>query len=424
MLSHSRRAALLIAAYASAQATTVFGQESLRNSLDFDRMNGQRQQNLDNQVYNMRLGPVVMTLSAGTTVNYNDNINLSENAPKEDVSFHPGVQTAFIWQMSEHNQLAVDLNVSYAAYINNPALNKIEVNPNSLSDISYDIFVGAVRFNLHDRFSYTESPLSYGSAAVSGEPDLGRFVNSIGVTSLLRLSEGSISIGYDHNNNVFFNKTFANTDSSAELVFVRGSYNWNPTLTIGLETSGGMTTYAQKVRPDNRNYTVGPFANWRLTSAISLEARAGLSGYQLASRGALGDQAAPLSYYASLSFKHQVNKQVAQSLVFSRDTSQGIGFSANFLEILSVRHTATWNIIANTTLSTELSYERSDDASKGAGLFKPESYSRYGGGVTIGYQVLRQLTANLAYSHLEKDSTLAGGSYGNNLVTLGLSYRF
>jgi hypothetical protein len=424
MSSSSRRVGLVLAAIAAAQGATVFAQESLRNSLEFDRFNDQRATNLKNQQYNLRLGPAVVNFTAGIMGSYNNNINDAQNGAQEDFIIRPNVNSSLIWQITDNNQISFDVGIGYSMYINHPKLDRVVVTPDSLSDISYDLYVGAVRFNLHDRFNYSEDPLGYGTGAVSGQSDMGRFRNTAGLTTVLRFSSGSISLGYDHGNSIFFNNTFANSDFSSEMAFVRGGYEWYPGLTVGLEGSVGFTDYSLNIRPDNRNYTAGPFVNWRASSAITLEARAGMSTYELTSPGLLGDQAAPMSYYVTLEAKHQITKQISQTLSISRDTSQGVGLSSNFLEIFSVQHTASWKIIRDVSLNTNLMWQQSDDTGQGFGLFLHESYTRYGGGISIGYEFLRQTMGSISYQHIEKESSVSGLNYGADVITLSVDYHF
>ncbi len=411
---------------AASQSGAVFGQESLRNALEFDRVNQTRAQNFQNQNYNLKLGPVLVNTSAATSLSYNDNINLIGGpAQEDDIILRPSAQVGLFWQVTDHSRLALDTSVGYSYYFLHPEHNHLDISPGTTSDISYDLAVGAIRFNLHDRFSYTQNPMQYGTAAVSGTTELGRFRNAAGINGAFRLPDTTLSAGYDHSNVIHFNDAFENSNYSSETVFFRATYTWDPTLDFGVEVSAGLTDYEQSFRPDNRNYTAGPFATWKVTETISTTVRGGLSGYDLTSSSALGDTAAPLSFYASADIQHRASPWFDHALIISRDTSQGIGVSANFLEVLSVQYNARFNVIKNISLGANLFYEISDDTSQGGtALLLAESYSRYGGGVSIGYRIMERLNSSLNFTHTEKDSDLAGFDYGQNVVTLSLGYHF
>lgn len=425
MQSTVRRASLLIAGIAAAGAPSVFGQESLRSSLEQDRVNSQRAKSFKSGHYNLKLGPVLFNTSAGSSVSYNDNINIAPSGfEQDDLIIRPTANLGVLWQVTEYNRLSLDVSVGYAKYINHPENDRVTLAPGSLSDISYDFSISSFRLNLHDRFAYTQDPLAYGTGAVSGQADLGRIRNSAGMSAMLPVKDGSVSAGYDHVNYLFLTPGFENSDYSSEIVFARYTYQWNPTLQVGVEVSGGMTDYSQAFRSDNRNYTVGPHMDWMINSAFRLEARTGLSGYDLINVGGLGDVSAPLSFYASLELSHRVNQRITQTLSLGQDTSQGVGISSNFLETMYARHSATFNVFNHVSFSTQLFVEHSSDSSEGTGVFLSESYTRYGGGFTLGYQLMERLAASLSYLHTEKTSNIGIFDFSQNSVTLGMSYHF
>ncbi len=427
MESFPRRLGIATAAFAASLAPGLFAQESLRNSLEFGEINAQRQKNFLNQHYNLKLGPVLFNSRAGMSISYNDNINLSGTAAKEDIILHPSVGLGVIWQMTQYNRLALDTSFGYTKYINHPENDRPTISPGTTSDISYDFSIGAFQFNAHDRFSYHQDPLAYGSGSVSGTTDLARFRNAIGLNGSWRMRDAILSAGYDHANTIMFNPRFENSNSSSELVFARATYLWNPTVQFGGEATGGMTDYELPIRPDNRNYTIGPFVSWRLTSALNLTARAGLSGYTLTSPGALGDLAAPLSFYGSVDVDHRVNEWMTQNLSVNRSTGQGIGLSANFIQTTAVNYGARFEIIRDVGLSARLFYEKSDDNSSAASasaLYLAESYTRYGGGLSLHYQLMEKLSASLNYLRTEKSSSVSLFGYAQNSVTIGMNYHF
>lgn len=405
-------------------------QESFRNSLEYDTINRQRQQNIESQYYNVKLGPVRMTMSAGLTTTYNDNINLSETNAQSDFIVRPSFGIGAMWQITEFNRLAIDADIGFNKYISHSRYDRLDVSPGSTSDISYDLMVGQVRLNFHDRFFYSQDPMQV--QTVTDEADLGRFRNTLGLVGVIPFKDLTVSLGYDHVNFVYLNDAFKHSTYAAEMFFARVGYQVNPTLMTGVEASMGMTEYDTGLRPNNRNYTAGPFVMWRASELIQTEARAGISTYELSSTAASGDMSAPLSYYASLSLRHQINSRVAQTIRAGRDTQQGvsttglISSSGNFTETMYVQHSATWRVIHNVTLSSQLFYEYSESKMElnFLGLFTTnlrETVTRYGGGLSLGYQLGENINAALRWTHSIREGAV---DFTQNAVTLALGYKF
>jgi hypothetical protein len=101
-----------------------------------------------------------------------------------------------------------------------------------------------------------------------------------------------------------------------------------------------------------------------------------------------------------------------------------------------VRHTANWNILLNTLLSTELFYEDAEE-SGGAGPafvpgpgafllnpFRAEHAKRFGGALSLGYQLTQHVTLGFRYQYIKKDSDLLLRDYSQNRVSLDGTYSF
>jgi outer membrane protein assembly factor BamA len=101
-----------------------------------------------------------------------------------------------------------------------------------------------------------------------------------------------------------------------------------------------------------------------------------------------------------------------------------------------VRHTTSWNILYHTLLSTELFYEDADDSGGSGPLFAPvpglpninpfvaEHIHRYGGAITLGYQLTPHVTLGLRYQYTQKDSDQPLRDYRQNRVAVDGTYSF
>src|SRR5207249_4301058 len=78
--SCSRRAIIFYSCLCSALAPvwtrSAFGQEELRSSLAGEKVAEARKRDIENQLYNIKAGPVNLLFDAGLGIELNDNINL------------------------------------------------------------------------------------------------------------------------------------------------------------------------------------------------------------------------------------------------------------------------------------------------------------------------------------------------------------
>src|SRR5947207_4537641 len=103
-------------------------------------------------------------------------------------------------------------------------------------------------------------------------------------------------------------------------------------------------------------------------------------------------------YNANILISHRINAYITQTLAAGHESQLGV--NSNYITLNYIRHTVTWNIIRNTLLSTEFFYEDANDS----GGFIDEHLHRYGGAITIGYQLTPHVTLGLRYQFTEKDS--------------------
>ena len=107
---------------------------------------------------NLLAGPIRFRFSITTGVEYNDNINLAERNKQEDVIIRPQFNINAIWPLTQLNTLRLDLGIGYAFYLNHSEFNNNAILISPGSQLSFDIFVGDFRINLHDRFSLSDDP--------------------------------------------------------------------------------------------------------------------------------------------------------------------------------------------------------------------------------------------------------------------------
>jgi len=123
-------------------------------------------------------------------------------------------------------------------------------------------------------------------------------------------------------------------------------------------------------------------------------------------------------YYLNLLLTHRLNSHIQQTLSAGHENQLGV--NSNSIRLNYVRHTITWNIIRNTLLSTEFFFEDADES----GGFIDEHLHRFGGAVTVGYQLTPHVTLGLRYQYTQKDSDVFLRDYRQNRVSFDGTYSF
>src|SRR6202171_3393577 len=409
-------------------APIVRAQDAVRPSLAGETAAEARRQSIDKIPYNLQLGPLKLRFSATIGFEYNDNINLAEDATallpsptgpvlvttqqQSDFIIRPQVNVNALWPITQLNTLKLDLGVGYAFYLDHSNYNTNSVLVNPGSQIAFDIFVSDFRINIHDRFSLEQDPVA--EVALSNVADYGRFQNTAGISVLWDLNKAVVTVGYDHYNFISTTSVFDYLDRNAEIF--SGSIGFTPssTVTVGVEGSFVDTYYNKNILNDSRTYSVGGFLETQLTSYLKLRVAGGYQVINFDHTGLVNDAHDLKDYYANALLSHRVNAVLTQNLSVGHETQLGV--HSNYVKLNYARYTTTWNIFYHTLFSTELFYEDADDSGGSGILFGPvpgvpninpfvaEHIHRYGGALTLGYQLTPHVTLGLRYQYTQKDS--------------------
>ena len=415
-------------------ASLVSAQDAIRPSLAGEAAAEARRQTIDRIPYNLLLGPVRFRFSATAGLEYNDNINVAEVESQEDFIFRPQVNFNALWPITQLNTLRFDIGIGYAFYFDHSQYNtnSLLLAPNS--NISFDVFVGDFRINFHDRFSLQQDPI--GEPGLSNVADYGRFQNTVGVSVLWDLNKAVVTFGYDHYTFIATNDDFEYLDRNAEMVTATISVAATSTTGVGLESSYVFNRYDQDVLNDSNTFSIGAFLETQITSYVKLRVAGGYQNIDFdGDTVVLGpfpdgflpgggnfltfDDSSNLDdFYVNLLLSHRINASITQRLSAGHESQLGV--NSNYIKLNYVRHTATWNIINKTLLSTELFYEDAEDS----GGFIDEHLHRYGGAVSVGYQLTPHVTLGARYQYTQKDSDVAFRDYRQNRISLDGTYSF
>lgn len=404
-------------------ASIVRAQDAIRPSLAGEAASEARRQDIERIPYNLLIGPVRFRLGATMGVEYNDNINLAQVNKQEDIILRPQVNFNAVWPVTQLNTLRMDIGLGYAWYLDHSNANTRGVLLNPGSQIAFDIFVGDFRINIHDRPMLQQDPIA--QLALSNTINYGRFENTGGVSVLWDLNKAAVTLGYDHYTYISTTSQFDYLNRNAEIVSATMSFAVASTTSVGVEGNAIFTNYDQNLLNDSETYSVGGFVETQLSNYLKVR---GAGGYQWISfdrsfvQNLLGlpftDNGEASNWYANLLVSHRLNATLKQTLSAGHETQLGI--NSNYITLNYVRHTISWNIIRNTLLSTEFFFEDADDS----GGFINEHLQRFGGALTVGYQLTRHVTLGARYQYTQKDSDVLLRDYKQNRVSVDGTYSF
>jgi hypothetical protein len=416
---------LLAAAAASAQ-------DSLRSSLAGDAAaEAQRQQQQSPQLYTWKAGDFRLLAVPSLELDYNDNVNLAKNDAQSDFILRPLLQLTGTYPVSQQSLLRFSAGVGYDEYLEHSQYSAVRLIADSL--LSFDIYIKDVWIDLHDRFSSIEDPGA--EAAVAGTARYGTINNTAGLSTTWDLEALVLTLGYDHQNSLATSGQFSYLNRSSELPLARAGFQFSPQLTAGVEGSASFTTYDQDVLNDNQSYSAGLYADWKPSSYLHVQPRAGYAIYQFqhtsqsispfyfgVPRAAESIQTADLdSWYADLTVSHQVNNAVTYS--FSGGHEIRLGIESDVIEDSYLRPNITWTILKDLSLNTSLFYEHGVQGAGNVSGNLSETYDWYGGALTLGYSLMKKLRVNLNYRLTLRSSNIPTLEYAQNVVGIMLTYQ-
>ena len=422
-------------------ASVANAQDAIRPSLAGEAAAEARRQSLDRIPYNLLVGPVRFRFSATMGLEYNDNVNIAEVDTQEDFILRPQVNLNAMWPITQLNTLRFDIGLGYAFYLDHSNYNTNGILLAPGSQLSFDIFVGDFRINFHDRFSLEQDPIGeIAEPGLGNVADYGRFQNTAGVSVLWDLNKAVATFGYDHYTFLATNDDFEYLDRNADSFMASLSVAVTSTTGVGVETAYVFNRYDEDLLNDSNTFSLGAFLETQVTNYVKVRVA---GGYQTISfddddvtlgpfpPGILPDDEEFLvfedqgdlnDFYANILISHRINAAFTHRLSAGHESQLGV--NSNYIQLNYVRHTATWNIINRTLLSSEFFYEDAEESGGFLNMGEGEELRRYGGALSIGYQLTRHVTLGARYQYTQKDSDVELRDYRQNRVSIDGTYSF
>ncbi len=410
-------------------AASLRAQQTVRPSVAGETAEELRKPALQTGGYNLKVGPVLMNVSAGMGVAFSDNINLSDRNPEADILVTPAVNIALNWPVTRTNSLSLTTGIGYTEYLFHPDRGYSNVNVSPNSAISFDIYTGDVRINFHDQFSVTDNPITQG--ALNNVTTYVQYTNVIGVGILWDLNTAILSLDLDQENlivpqsGVRGNVTQIpdNSNSTQSAVF-SASFPISAVTSAGINASAAYTAYSVRDRGTAESFSFGPFYQARLTRYTSVNLSAGYQGIFFHQNGvAFGSQVptgaqSSSSYFASVSLSHQLNRFYSDSLSFGRESQLGLTSAQEQFYFLS--YSANLNLTRRISLSPVLSFNDTQESGGGG----TQHYDQVIASVNTGFVITRKLNVSIGYQFVLRLANQPGQGYKQDTLSLQFAYTF
>ena len=394
----------------------LYGQEALTTAIQQGEAYQGRSSQVGRLPHEMSIGPVQFSAGLSYTMQWNDNIYLVPSNLESDLILNPMLKIGALWPATEESSMSFGMGIGYQHYLDHSDLNRLNIVPDS--ELAWDIHADDFTFSLFDSVSYTQDPISQGS--LSGTASFPTVQNTAGLDVKWRPSRYSFTVGYAHFNLFSQSSQYDYLTRASEQFYGNAAYSFADRTKTGIEASGSLTRYESGFRPNYQSISCGPFLNWQLIDSLSLTLRGGYVIY-LNDPSTLNLGADNVtSYYIDFRATHQLTDFISHGLTVVRDVQPGDNRGNLFQEQFQASYFAAWAFHRNFSFTASFFYELGSQPVLGI----QDDYSRFGAGCGLTWQPLEKWNARLGYNYTEKTDTFSIQNYQQNVVSLGITYRF
>lgn len=402
----------------------VQGQEALRISMGDLAAEAQQQADSSLGYYNLLLGPTAWSFSSGMGFTFNDNVRLQPNG-ESDLILQPGASALMHWPITIKNSLDISLAAGYSEYLQHQDLSQFFINPGS--GLSFDVYVGDFKINLHDRITITE--YAYQNPGASGNnQNLESLQNTAGISSLWDLDKAIVNFGYDHVNYTSLGQAQPyQPDAASENLYVNGGVRVRPELLLGLEAGGTVINYSQSSSantlpiPDAVQWNVGAFGSAKISDYLDVRLDAGYTDYvpDNTATNLLTQNNSGL--YVSFSLSHRVNRFMNYTLTAGRSTDLSAYGQAQSYYFVSLA--PNWTVFNKYSISTPFSWRQATLIYSGI-VNNDVNYDQITMGLNVSRSLTQKLSAGISYQYVKDTSGQTYYNYTVNIVSLNFTYKF
>ena len=365
---------------------------------------------------NFQLGGLKIDVGGSLAWTYNDNIDFAETTGQSDHIVRPGITLSGSMPLTERNSLNLSLDVGYNAYLDNSALNFLDIRAGNSSEIAVDFFIGEDwTVTIFDRPSLSQDAID--SPQISGVADFGRFENTVGIVGFKELANFDLTLGYEHYNYWALPTAQRNLDRQSEIGYVSVGLTPSDAWRWSLNASGSIDNFRQNNLNDAVQFSIGPAVKWQVSEFISADAAVGYTRRDSESGGTVGDLEDASAPFAMFGLNHRVNERLSHRFTFTESITPGT--ASNFIQTTALNETISLALSEKLNVNVPLGVQFGEESGGG------QDFNRYQVGVNFGYKLGQKATARFSYDWLKKDAkNVVGLDYTQNRVMFSLNYDF
>ena len=417
---------------------------------------------------NVRLGPIDVRVGTSSFTEYNDNILRSGNEKISDVIIGQTLDLRARWQLSERSSIDFQVGAGIERYLQNSdraptSQNGYDIYITPDSSLSYDIFLGDMVLNIHDRFSSDNR--SRDNFTLDDVQVVDSYTNAAGAALFIPInSRVDASVGYDYVINRALDDLDDVTSSNSHQFFADVGYSPEGAWRFGLQASGASTDYLDSARGDARTKNTGAYIELPLTRFTTVRASGGYQSIQISgTEGSAGDYTGT---YGRIAIANQLNRFITQDLSFGRQGD--LGSFSDIRITRSARYGLNYRGKDGDELHVSVSYEKEDDRGESASRSRNldnslpiledrsdfatnfyyrrplsrnlrvglgggyarsttglagRSFTRWSGSAELQYALSDTISAGVGFTHTTVEAQGSQG-YSQNRVILNLNYLF
>lgn len=389
---------------------------------------------VEREDYNFKYGPLMIDLIGTFGIEYDDNINTSENNEVDDWILQPGVSFGLKWQINEYQELDLNIGLEYWYYLDESDLNDFDQQLNITPDteLSFRVLVGDMVFRVYDKINYTSDSSDavvlddMGNPVSSDATTFSRYTNVVGVQSEWYITE------YAFKGQVSRKDVWSTEDEFEYIDRYEHKFALNVERDIAANFMAGVGAsytdfeYDEDVNDSGDVFTIGPYFDWGITEVISLYVGVAWNSADFDGDGLVSDEGEGFGdedkyeeFSGTARLSHTVNEVYNHQLEVYRIPQ--MSDASNYEELDGIRYSFAYNINSRVRLDGDVAYEESDSS---GGLIDDDDYDRWVAGLATEVVLGPRLTGRFAYRYVDKDSDAPLRSYERNRFRILFEYDF
>lgn len=362
----------------------------------------------------LKLGPVVVDLSAQTFVDYSNNEFLTP-AGQSGSHLGAGATIDVTWQAAKAQRLKLAVNFSRRQTLSGPTKSRsfFAINPGSA--LLYTVYVGDLRITPFINLSRQDNPLL--ASTVNNTDSYRQATYDAGIQADWQLHKGTIQTM------VLRGLRTADTDGQAQqetdrvVGSLRVTRSLNPTFDVGADFFAVAQDYRNGPAKQSTTQAASIFARFSFSKAIQLKGAIGLIKTALAQSRLRDDSPGETSLFNQLEMSHRVRQNVNYALRYSQTIDDGV--STNFIRTRQFSFSPALTLSDRLALRLEADWQRVIESARSG-----EAATRWSYLGKIEWTSPKDFVLRLTLRDINKTSSLASRAYAQRYVEINLSKQF